>query len=111
MIPAVVPSLDTDMRRTGAPLARAPHGLFLAVATLVAPGLAAAVQQVGPANGSLVVAGGALRDPAVLARFVELAGGPSAPIVVIPTAGGAAEGHPLGRVVRKPWPSGLPLDP
>ena len=94
MIPAVVPSLDTDMRRTGAPLARAPHGLFLAVATLVAPGLAAAVQQVGPANGSLVVAGG-----------------PSAPIVVIPTAGGAAEGHPLGRVVRKPWPSGLPLDP
>ncbi len=91
MIPAVVPSFGASMRRTGAPLARAPHGLFFAVATLVAPGLAAAVQQVGPANGSLVVAGGALRDPAVFARFVELAGGPSAPIVVIPTAGGAAE--------------------
>ena len=91
MIPAVVPSLGASMRRTRSSLARAPHGLFLAVATLVAPDLAAAVQQVGPANGSLVVAGGALRDPAVFARFVELAGGPSAPIVVIPTAGGAAE--------------------
>lgn len=47
-----------------------------------------AAQQVGPANGSLIVAGGSLTDPAVFARFVELAGGPSAPIVVIPTAGG-----------------------
>ena len=45
-------------------------------------------QQVGPANGTLIVAGGALSDPAVFARFVELAGGPSAPIVIIPTAGG-----------------------
>ncbi len=51
----------------------------------------ASAQQVGPANGSLIVAGGALSDPAVFARFVELAGGPSAPIVVIPTAGGAEE--------------------
>ncbi|NNF29412.1 MAG: cyanophycinase, partial [Gemmatimonadetes bacterium] len=50
-----------------------------------------AAQSVGPANGSLVVAGGALQDPTVFARFVELAGGPSAPIVVIPTAGGAPE--------------------
>ena len=49
----------------------------------------ASAQQVGPANGSLIVAGGALSDPAVFARFVELAGGPSAPIVIIPTAGGA----------------------
>lgn len=48
-----------------------------------------AAQEVGPANGSLIVAGGALRDPAVFAEFVELAGGPSAPIVVVPTAGGA----------------------
>ena len=55
--------------------------LFLAAAPLTA-------QQVGPANGTLIVAGGALSDPAVFARFVELAGGPSAPIVIIPTAGG-----------------------
>ena len=50
--------------------------------------LLAHAQEVGPANGSLIVAGGALSDPAVFARFVELAGGPSAPIVIIPTAGG-----------------------
>jgi cyanophycinase len=42
---------------------------------------------VGPARGSLVVVGGALRDPAIIRRFLELAGGPDAPIVVIPTAG------------------------
>jgi cyanophycinase-like exopeptidase len=30
-----------------------------------------------------------MRDPAILERFVRLAGGPDSPIVVIPTAGGA----------------------
>lgn len=45
-------------------------------------------QEVGPANGSLVVVGGGMRDPAILERFIQLAGGPEAPIVVIPTAGG-----------------------
>ncbi len=58
----------------------------LALACIVVP---ARAQEVGPANGSLVIAGGALSDPDVFARFVELAGGPSAPIVIIPTAGGA----------------------
>lgn len=47
-----------------------------------------ATAEVGPANGSLVVVGGAMRDPAIVRRFIELAGGPDAPIVVIPTAGG-----------------------
>lgn len=44
---------------------------------------------VGPASGSLVIVGGALRDPAIIQRFLELAGGPDAPIVVIPTAAGS----------------------
>jgi cyanophycinase len=48
-----------------------------------------APQDVGPPNGSLVVVGGALRDLSILDRFIQLAGGPEAPIVVIPTAGGA----------------------
>ena len=48
-------------------------------------------QEVGPANGSLVVVGGAMRDLGIVRRFIDLAGGPDAPIVVIPTAGGAAE--------------------
>ncbi len=43
---------------------------------------------VGPENGTLVVVGGAMQDPAIYARFIELAGGPDAPIVYIPTAGG-----------------------
>jgi cyanophycinase len=46
---------------------------------------------VGPSKGSLVIVGGAMQDPAIIKRFLELAGGLDAPIVVIPTAGGADE--------------------
>ncbi|MGD8535794.1 MAG: cyanophycinase [Candidatus Aminicenantes bacterium] len=42
---------------------------------------------IGPSNGYLVIVGGAMRDPAIFARFIDLAGGPDAPIVIIPTAG------------------------
>ena len=42
----------------------------------------------GPAKGSLVVVGGGPLDHVILQRFIELAGGPDAPIVVIPTASG-----------------------
>ncbi len=49
--------------------------------------LAGDAQDVGPANGSLVIVGGALRDQAIIERFLDLAGGPDVPIVVIPTAG------------------------
>lgn len=42
---------------------------------------------VAPATGHLVVVGGGQIAPPIVARFVELAGGPDAPIVVIPTAG------------------------
>ena len=50
-----------------------------------------AAQTRGPSNGSLVIVGGAMRDPGIMQRFLDLAGGPDAPIVVIPTAGGADE--------------------
>lgn len=51
--------------------------------------------QVGPAHGSLViVGGGSLADPTILRRFITLAGGPSAPIAVIPTAQEADEPPP-----------------
>ena len=49
---------------------------------------AAAAQQVGPAHGALVLVGGSMRDPVIVERFLALAGGPAAPIVLIPTAGG-----------------------
>src|SRR5690606_11873186 len=56
---------------------------------------AAQVQQgppppsVGPAQGTLLVVGGAMQSPELYRTFIELAGGPDAHIVMIPTAGGA----------------------
>ncbi len=64
---------------------------LLAATAIPVPPPPLPAQQIGPANGSLIVAGGALSDPAVFARFVELAGGPAAPIVIIPTAGGGED--------------------
>jgi len=49
---------------------------------------ASAAPVVGPERGALVVVGGNLSSPEIYARFIELAGGPDAPIVYIPTAGG-----------------------
>lgn len=49
----------------------------------------ARASEFGPAKGSLVIVGGNMHDPAILKKFIELAGGPDQPIVVIPTAGGA----------------------
>jgi cyanophycinase len=41
----------------------------------------------GPTSGALVVVGGGEVGPEIAARFLELAGGSDAPVVVIPTAG------------------------
>lgn len=75
-------------------LQRRSAGLGVLLATAVAWGAGAPVSAqvatpvVGPEQGSLVVVGGALRDPEIVRAFIERAGGPDAPIVVIPTAGG-----------------------
>lgn len=45
----------------------------------------------GPLKGSLVIVGGAMKDTAIVDRFIELAGGVDAPLVIIPTASGALE--------------------
>lgn len=66
---------------------------------LVAPPIAA--QEIGPANGSLVIVGGAMRDRAIVERFLDLAGGSDAPIVVIPTAGGDEEYDQYWRGLRQ----------
>ncbi len=42
---------------------------------------------VGPARGAVMVVGGGAMGPDVFARFIELAGGPDALIVEVPTAG------------------------
>lgn len=48
-----------------------------------------AAQERGPANGSIVLVGGGQAEESIFKRIIELAGGPSELIVVIPTAGGA----------------------
>lgn len=47
----------------------------------------------GPEKGTLVIIGGGTPEPAVWQRFIDLAGGPDAPIVIIPTAGDADEDY------------------
>lgn len=43
---------------------------------------------IGPENGALVIVGGGMKSDVIIKRFIELAGGYDAQIVVIPTAGG-----------------------
>ena len=59
--------------------------------SLAAQQIVAGAPEVGPANGSLVIVGGAMRSAEIYERFIELAGGPDAHIVLVPTAGGAEE--------------------
>src|SRR6478752_6941489 len=59
--------------------------LVIAFVFLTGVSLAAANEH-GPDKGTLVIVGGAMQDPAIVRRFIDLAGGPDAPIVIIPTA-------------------------
>jgi cyanophycinase len=43
---------------------------------------------IGPENGHLVIVGGNLKSERIWQRIIDLAGGPNASIVVVPTAGG-----------------------
>src|ERR1700738_2673181 len=62
---------------------------FLSVVSCVAFGIAPALAQApttaGPEHGALVLVGGGANRPAFVQRFVQLAGGPDAGTVVIPT--------------------------
>lgn len=59
------------------------------VALVLLAGASVAATEHGPEKGTLVIVGGNMQDPAIVKRFIDLAGGPDAPIVVIPTAGEA----------------------
>jgi cyanophycinase len=48
---------------------------------------------VGPEHGSLLIVGGGQLPPAIVDRFIELAGGKDAPMVFIPTAEGVETPH------------------
>jgi cyanophycinase len=71
-----------------------PACLLLLLSILAAAGAVAEPKvgpaQVGPAKGTLVIVGGGDEILPILEYFIELAGGKEAPIVVIPTAGGAS---------------------
>src|SRR5579872_2942021 len=64
--------------------------LIMTVCASVVPFMSARAQspKVGPAHGAVLVVGGGALGPEVLGRFIELAGGPDALIVDVPTAGG-----------------------
>ena len=54
-------------------------------------GVTLGAADIGPDKGTLVIVGGNMQDPAIVKRFIDLAGGPDAPIVIVPTAGDAAD--------------------
>jgi cyanophycinase len=56
---------------------------------LVVPAAAQDATEYGPAKGTLVVVGGGNTDgTGIVEKFIELAGGPDAKFVIVPTAGG-----------------------
>lgn len=61
--------------------------LILLLGVLVVLPVVASAQEIGPARGSLVVSGGGETTSHITDRFIELAGGPDALIVVVPTSG------------------------
>lgn len=48
----------------------------------------AAERPIGPRQGALVIGGGGTLSRSIWEKFIELAGGPTSPIVVVPTASG-----------------------
>ena len=60
---------------------------FLLLGLLAVLPVCASAQEIGPARGSLVISGGGETTSHIRERFIELAGGPDAPIVVVPTSG------------------------
>lgn len=74
----------------------------LGIATLLLPVLQSGAQtpRVGPAHGAVLVVGGGALGPEVLERFIQLAGGPDALIVDVPTAGGDSVYPPDWRGTR-----------
>lgn len=83
--------------------------LGLLAASELAVGLGVAAQPcalpcVGPARGAIIAAGGGRLSPEIYARFVELAGGAEARIILIPTAGtehGSHDGWTAAEELRR----------
>ncbi len=63
--------------------------LFLTAANVTPQTTATNPVTTGPASGSLVIAGGGRLSDTIIKRFIDLAGGPDAVIVLVPTAEGS----------------------
>jgi cyanophycinase len=68
-------------------------GLLLAASAGDAASQGCARPCVGPRHGAIIAAGGGELDGSIYRRFVKLAGGPDAKIVLIPTAGARYGSH------------------
>ena len=80
-----------------------PASLILTLTLLWTLPFAAFSQEVGPARGALVVSGGGETTSHIIDRFIELAGGPDAPIVVVPTSGREDEDYHEFCPCLRPW--------
>jgi cyanophycinase len=63
--------------------------LFLTAANVTPQTASTNPVTTGPASGSLVIAGGGRLSDTIIKRFIDLAGGPDAVIVLVPTAEGS----------------------
>lgn len=85
--------LTAGVRPRGAPSTpqrafRCSQAAVWIVLAICAPGALAHAQVAGPNPGTLVISGGAETNTEIHARFLDLAGGPDAAILVVPTSGG-----------------------
>ena len=62
--------------------------LFVLIFIINPESVAQETTEYGPANGSLVIVGGAAKDEAIFDKFIELAGGQNANFIIVPTSGG-----------------------
>jgi cyanophycinase len=70
-------------------LRRSPKFHLVLLAALVAGGLAAQTPEYGPEKGTLVIQGGGdAAGTGIYETFINLAGGPNAKIIIVPTAAG-----------------------
>jgi len=76
--------------------------LMLANTTCIAQAKSSISLTTGPVKGTLFIVGGGRLSDDLIKKFIELAGGNDAPIVVIPTAGGAEKyDNAFGNFLRK----------
>ncbi len=64
------------------------RGALIVAAFVTAVAVCQEAPEYGPPNGTLVIVGGNLKTQAIYDRFIQLAGGPDANFVIVPTAGG-----------------------